>query len=75
MRVFTYQIGDGDGRTIKALSHSETFGAADLEGAINKAKAITNKRTENSAETTVRLLEEIDSDSRVVWVSPVEAVR
>ena len=75
VKVYTYQIGDGDGKTIVALSHSETLGANDLPEAIAKAKTITNSRAPRATENTVRLLEELDADSRVMWVRPIEAVR
>ena len=73
MKIYTYQIGDGNGKTIEALTHSETIGANDLSEAISKAKAITRQRKSNPGENTVRLLEEVGADSVTMWVRPVAA--
>lgn len=75
MRIFTYQIGDGDGQTIAALVHSETLSASNLDDAIAQAQSITKSRAASETENTVRLLEEFGDDSRAMWVRPVKAVR
>ncbi|MGX1100765.1 hypothetical protein [Amorphus sp. MBR-141] len=74
MKVYTYQIGDGDGRSISALSHSETLGASDLNAAIAQAIAITKGRSSDKNENTIRLLEETGEDSIPVWVRPRSSI-
>ena len=56
-------------------SVDELAGADDLIQAIQKATAITNSRPPKAEENTVRLLEELDADVRVIGVRPVEVVR
>lgn len=74
MKVYTLQIGTGDGKTIEALEHSETLGGKDLVEAIAKAKAIIQKGTWQPDSNSVRLLEELDGDSRIMWVRPLEVI-
>jgi hypothetical protein len=77
MKVYTYQIGPakGDVADLAHISHSETVGAADLLEAIEKARTITNRRLPTPTETRVKLLEEVDGDSILVWFRPVSSVR
>jgi hypothetical protein len=75
VKVYTLQIGSGGGETIEALEHAETFGADDLVQAIVKAKTIIQKRSWHPDSNTVRLLEEFDGDSRLMWVLPLEVIR
>lgn len=75
MKVYTFQIGDGNGQDIEAVLHAETLGADNLVQAIAKAKAITNARPWRKDENTVRLFEELEGDSQIMWFRPVEIVR
>jgi len=75
MKIYTLQIGDGDGQTISAISYSETLTADDLFEAIDQAKTIARSRDESDHENTLRLLDDSDGDSIVEWVRPVNAVR
>lgn len=75
MKIYTLQIGDGDGQTISAISYSETLTADDLYEAIDHAKTIARSRDDSDGENTVRLLRETDGDSIAVWVRSVNAVR
>jgi len=74
MKIYTLQIGDGDGQTISAISHSETLTADDLFEAIDQAKTIIRSRNDSDCENTVQLLKETGGDSIAVWVRSVNAV-
>lgn len=77
VKVYTYQIGpaQGDGSDLEFISHAETIYAEDLIAAIAKAHEITNERTPVKEETRVRLLEELDGDSIIMWFRPVGVIR
>lgn len=74
MKTYTYQIGTADGDHLHTLAHSETLAAADLLEAIKAAKELTRTKYSNSDANMVRLLEELDGDSRIMWFRPKDAV-
>lgn len=74
MKAYTYQIGDGDGDTMSAPTHSESVFADSLGEAILKAKAITNHRALHDKESRVRIVENA-SDEFPLWASSVADVR
>ncbi len=74
MKVYTYQIGTGQGSEIDILEHSETISAADLPAAILNAHEITRAKKWRPDSNIVRLLEELDEDSQLMWFRPIEVV-
>lgn len=77
VKVYTYQIGpaQGDGSDLEFISHAETIYAEDLVAAIAEAREITIGRPSVEKETRVRLLEELDGDSIIMWFRPVGGIR
>jgi hypothetical protein len=75
VKVYTYQIGTGQGAEIEALEHSETISAADLPSAVKLAGVITRSRKWRADSNVVRLLEELGEDSRLMWFRPTEVAR
>ena len=57
-----------------APTHSEALFADSLGEAINKAKAITNRRALHDHESHVRIIED-GADQLPVWASTVDIVR
>ena len=74
MKAYTYQIGDGNGETMPAPTHSESLFADSLGEAILKAKAITNHRPLHDRESRVRIVENA-ADEYPLWASSAEDVR
>jgi hypothetical protein len=75
VKVYTLQVGAGSDGRIDALEHSETLGAADLVGAIGRAKEIILARSWQTSSNVVRLLEETGEDSQTMWFRPMEAIK
>jgi hypothetical protein len=73
VKVYTLQVGAGSDGRIDALEHSETLGAADLVGAIGRAKEIILARSWQTSSN--RLLEETGEDSQTMWFRPMEAIK
>lgn len=73
MKVYTYQIGTASENELHTLAHSETVWAEDLPSAIAKAKELTRTKYADTNANMVRLLEELDGDSRIMWFRPKSA--
>lgn len=74
MKVYTYQIGEGNGDGMPVPSHSEAVYADSLGEAIDKAKAITHLRPVHDKETSVRIVESA-ANEYPLWAASVEEVR
>jgi hypothetical protein len=74
MKIYTYQIGTATGNEIHTLAHSETIYAPSLVEAIEIARETTRSKYALTDANMVRLLEELDGDSQVMWFRPKEAL-
>jgi len=75
MSADTLQVGRGAEHKIRVLDHSRQLEANDLLEAVNKAKHVISSRSWHPHANVVRLLENDESEERVVWERPMIVAR